>query len=92
MYPAPRPSLKEHAPKITTLKINPDKIKDVIGPGGKVIKKITEESGAKIDIEEDGTVYVAAADQPLPTKLLKPSMPLRLNRKLERFIQVKSHA
>lgn len=38
--PAPRPSLKEHAPKITTLKINPDKIKDVIGPGGKVIKKI----------------------------------------------------
>ena len=61
--PAPRPSLKEHAPKITTLKINPDKIKDVIGPGGKVIKKITEESGAKIDIEEDGTVYVAAADQ-----------------------------
>lgn len=68
---APRPSLKEHAPKITTLKINPDKIKDVIGPGGKVIKKITEESGAKIDIEEDGTVYVAAADQASANKAIE---------------------
>ena len=66
-----RPSLKEHAPKITTLKINPDKIKDVIGPGGKVIKKITEESGAKIDIEEDGTVYVAAADQASANKAIE---------------------
>lgn len=69
--PAPRPSLKEHAPKITTLKINPDKIKDVIGPGGKVIRKITEESGAKIDIEEDGTVYVAAADQASANKAIE---------------------
>lgn len=69
--PAPRPSLKERAPKITTLKINPDKIKDVIGPGGKVIKKITEESGAKIDIEEDGTVYVAAADQASANKAIE---------------------
>ena len=69
--PAPRPSLKEHAPKITTLTINPDKIKDVIGPGGKVIKKITEESGAKIDIEEDGTVYVAAADQASANKAIE---------------------
>lgn len=69
--PAPRPSLKEHAPKITALKINPDKIKDVIGPGGKVIKKITEESGAKIDIEEDGTVYVAAADQASANKAIE---------------------
>ncbi len=69
--PAPRPSLKEHAPKITTLKINPDKIKDVIGPGGKVIKKITEESGAKIDIEEDGTVYAAAADQASANKAIE---------------------
>lgn len=69
--PAPRPSLKEHAPKITTLKINPDKIKDVIGPGGKVIKKIIEESGAKIDIEEDGTVYVAAADQASANKAIE---------------------
>lgn len=69
--PAPRPSLKEHAPMITTLKINPDKIKDVIGPGGKVIKKITKESGAKIDIEEDGTVYVAAADQASANKAIE---------------------
>ena len=60
--PEPRKELKKYAPKITTLKVNVDKIKDIIGPGGKIIKKITEESGAKIDIEEDGTVYVAAAN------------------------------
>ncbi len=59
--PEPRKELKPYAPKITTIHIDPDKIKDVIGPGGKMIKKIVEESGAQIDIEEDGTVYVAAA-------------------------------
>ncbi len=60
--PEPRKELKPYAPKITTIHIDPDKIKDVIGPGGKMIKKIVEESGAQIDIEEDGTVYVAAAN------------------------------
>lgn len=58
----PRKELKKYAPKITTLKVNPDKIKDIIGPGGKVIKKIVEETGAKIDIEDDGTVYIAAVN------------------------------
>lgn len=60
--PEPRKELKPYAPKITTIHIDPDKIKDVIGPGGKMIKKIVEESGAQIDIEEDSTVYVAAAN------------------------------
>ncbi len=60
--PEPRKELKPYAPKITTIHIDPDKIKDVIGPGGKMIKKIVEDSGAQIDIEEDGTVYVAAAN------------------------------
>lgn len=60
--PEPRKELKKYAPKITTIHIDPDKIKDVIGPGGKVIKKIVEQTGAQIDIEEDGRVYVAAAN------------------------------
>ena len=55
-----REDLADSAPKITTLKISVDKIRDIIGPGGKIIREICEETGAKIDIEEDGTVKVAA--------------------------------
>ena len=55
-----REDLADSAPKITTLKIPVDKIRDIIGPGGKIIREICEETGAKIDIEEDGTVKVAA--------------------------------
>ena len=55
-----REALADSAPKITTLKIPVDKIRDIIGPGGKIIREICEETGAKIDIEEDGTVKVAA--------------------------------
>jgi len=58
-----RQSVSEHAPRITTLTIPKDKIRDVIGTGGKVIREITEETGAKIDIEDDGTVKVSAVDQ-----------------------------
>ena len=50
-----------HAPRIATLKIRPDKIRDVIGPGGKVIRGIVEETGCKIDIEDDGTVFIASS-------------------------------
>jgi polyribonucleotide nucleotidyltransferase len=56
----PREELSEYAPRIQTIKINPDKIGAVIGPGGKTIRKIQEESGAKIDIEDDGTVNISA--------------------------------
>ena len=55
-----REDLADSAPKITTLKIPVDKIRDIIGPGGKIIREICEETGAKIDIEDDGTVKVAA--------------------------------
>ena len=55
-----RDTVNEHAPRITTLTIPKDKIRDVIGTGGKVIREITEETGAKIDIEDDGTIKVAA--------------------------------
>ncbi len=58
----PRPELSEYAPRIITIHIHPDKIRDVIGKGGSVIRSITEETGAKIDIEDDGTVMIATAD------------------------------
>jgi polyribonucleotide nucleotidyltransferase len=58
----PRTDISQFAPRIITLKINPDKIRDVIGPGGKIIRAIVEETGAKIDIEDDGTVLIATAD------------------------------
>ncbi len=58
----PREELSEFAPRIITLMINPDKIRDVIGPGGKMIRSITEETGAKIDISDDGTVLIATSD------------------------------
>lgn len=58
--PEPRPELSEYAPRIITLHINPDKIKDVIGPGGKIIHEITGETGVEMDIEQDGTVLITA--------------------------------
>lgn len=59
---APKKELSEFAPRITTLRINPSKIGEVIGPGGKVIRKIVEETGAKIEIEDDGRVLIASSD------------------------------
>src|SRR6266568_866527 len=58
----PRTALSPHAPRIIKIKINPDKIRDVIGPGGKVIRALVEETGAKIDVEDDGTVSIATSD------------------------------
>ncbi len=60
---APRPQLSKYAPKIVTMTINPDKIRDVIGPGGKMINSIIDQTGVKIDIEQDGTVFIASTDQ-----------------------------
>jgi polyribonucleotide nucleotidyltransferase len=58
----PREDISDYAPRIITLKIHPDKIRDVIGKGGSVIRALTEETGAKIDISDDGTVLIATAD------------------------------
>lgn len=58
----PRPELSPYAPRIITMEIDPDKIRDVIGPGGKTIKKIIDETGVTIDIEDDGKVFIAAVD------------------------------
>ena len=59
----PRADVSDYAPKMITIKIDPEKIGDVIGKGGKVIQAITAETGAKIDIEDDGTVFIAAVDK-----------------------------
>jgi len=64
IIPEPRKELKSFAPRITVLHIPSDKIGAVIGPGGKTIRGIQEETGVKIDIEEDGTVFIAATDGP----------------------------
>jgi polyribonucleotide nucleotidyltransferase len=66
-----RPDLSEYAPKIISMKIDPDKIRDVIGPGGKMINKIIAETGVKIDIEDDGRVFIAAVDRAAGEKALK---------------------
>ncbi|MBQ7347864.1 MAG: polyribonucleotide nucleotidyltransferase [Clostridia bacterium] len=60
--PAPRAEVSKYAPKMTTMKIDPDKIREVIGKGGSVIQKIVADTGAKIDIEDDGTIHIAAVN------------------------------
>jgi polyribonucleotide nucleotidyltransferase len=67
----PRAELSPFAPRIITMEIHPDKIRDVIGPGGKTIKKIIEETGVKIDIEDDGKVFIAAVDMEAGQKAVK---------------------
>jgi polyribonucleotide nucleotidyltransferase len=64
----PRENLSEFAPKILTMKINPDKIRDVIGPSGKQINKIIEETGVKIDIEQDGSVFISSVNEEMNQK------------------------
>lgn len=59
----PRPQLSKYAPKIEIIKVNPEKIRDIIGTGGKTINKIIDETGVKIDVEDDGTVFVAGVEQ-----------------------------
>ncbi|RDX02921.1 polyribonucleotide nucleotidyltransferase [Listeria kieliensis] len=67
---APRDHLSKYAPKIVSMTIKEDKIKDVIGPGGKQINQIIDETGVKIDIEQDGTVYVASQDEEMNKKAM----------------------
>ncbi|WP_010282322.1 polyribonucleotide nucleotidyltransferase [Bacillus timonensis] len=67
----PRSQLSKYAPKILTMTINPDKIRDVIGPSGKQINKIIDETGVKIDIEQDGTVFISSVDEAMNQKAKK---------------------
>ncbi|KOO46570.1 polyribonucleotide nucleotidyltransferase [Priestia koreensis] len=67
----PRTELSRYAPKILTMSINPDKIRDVIGPSGKQINKIIEETGVKIDIEQDGTIFISSIESEMNQKAKK---------------------
>ncbi|MFH1681269.1 MAG: polyribonucleotide nucleotidyltransferase [Candidatus Eisenbacteria bacterium] len=67
----PRPELSPYAPRILTIKVHTDKIREIIGPGGKMIRKIQEESGASIDIEDDGTVKIASVDEEAGRKAME---------------------
>jgi len=64
----PREQLSPYAPKILTMMINPEKIGDVIGPSGKTVKRIIEETGVKVDIEQDGTIYISSTDEKMNEK------------------------
>jgi polyribonucleotide nucleotidyltransferase len=67
----PRKELSKYAPKILTMQINPDKIREVIGPSGKQINKIIEETGVKIDIEQDGTIFISSVNEEMNHKAKK---------------------
>ncbi len=67
----PKDELSEYAPKILTMTINPDKIRDVIGPSGKQINQIIDETGVKIDIEQDGNVFISSTDNEMNQKAKK---------------------
>ncbi|QPA32098.1 polyribonucleotide nucleotidyltransferase [Thermaerobacillus caldiproteolyticus] len=67
----PRKELSKYAPKILTMQINPDKIREVIGPSGKQINKIIEETGVKIDIEQDGTIFISSVNEEMNQKAKK---------------------
>jgi polyribonucleotide nucleotidyltransferase len=69
--PEPRASMSQYAPRIYTITIPQDKIRDVIGPGGKVIRGIIEQTGVKIDVEDDGTIHVSSADEASAAKALQ---------------------
>jgi polyribonucleotide nucleotidyltransferase len=68
---APRTAVSGHAPRIITLKVKPDKIREIIGPGGKVIRGIIEATGVKIDVEDDGTVTIASSDEVAARKAIE---------------------
>jgi polyribonucleotide nucleotidyltransferase len=68
---APRAEMSQYAPRIYVMKIPVDKIRDVIGPGGKVIRSIVERTGVKIDVEDDGSIHIASADGPSAQKAIQ---------------------
>jgi len=68
---APRTEMSQYAPRVTTLHINPEKIRDVIGPGGKMINKIIDECGVEIDIEQDGSVFISSVSSEGMAKAVK---------------------
>jgi len=68
---SPRTTISGHAPRITTIRVKPDKIREIIGPGGKVIRGIIEATGVKMDVEDDGTVTIASSDESASRKAIE---------------------
>ncbi len=66
-----RPDISQYAPRLITIKVKPDKIREIIGPGGKVIRHIIEETGAKVEVEDDGTVVISSVDETAGKKALE---------------------
>lgn len=87
VIPAPRKQLSKYAPKIITFKINPDKIREVIGTGGKVINQIIDQTGVKIDIKDEGDVFISSSDDEMLAKakdiILTIAEDLELNREYD---------
>ncbi len=71
MIGEPRSELSEFAPRLYTMQVPKDKIRDVIGPGGKTIRSITEETGCQIEIQDDGTVIIASPDEPAASRAIE---------------------
>jgi polyribonucleotide nucleotidyltransferase len=69
--PEPRTAISPYAPRIFTMHIHPDKIREVIGPGGKMIRSIIEQTGVKIDVEDDGSVHIASSDETSAAKAMQ---------------------
>jgi polyribonucleotide nucleotidyltransferase len=69
--PEPRTAISPYAPRIFTMHIHPDKIREVIGPGGKMIRSIVEQTGVKIDVEDDGSVHIASSDETSAAKAMQ---------------------
>jgi len=83
--PKPRPDLSPYAPRITTIMIPVDKIREVIGPGGKTIRSIIEETGVKIDVEDDGRVLVASADGEAAKRAIKIIQDLTAEAEVDKY-------
>lgn len=83
VIPRPNENLSKYAPKIITFKVNPEKIKDIIGSGGKTINKIIDETGVKIDLEDDGTVYIATYEETMDNAYKAKSIIMSIAKDLE---------
>ena len=94
--PAPRAQVSDYAPKMITMNIKPEKIREVIGTGGKVIQKIVAETGAKVDIQDDGTIFISAiskqsieaARQEIANIVFEPEVGAIYNAKVVRIIEI----
>jgi polyribonucleotide nucleotidyltransferase len=94
--PAPRAQVSDYAPKMITMNIKPEKIREVIGTGGKVIQKIVAETGAKVDIQEDGTIFISAismqsidaARAEIAAIVFEPEVGAIYNAKVVRIIEI----